>query len=170
MQVLNHQICKQRATRTIITFKMGYNHDHLSSLCTFVAHTCATSGEKVTKLTILSIFGSKLRSRAALENFQASITGQLIPVNNVCKLVIVFWPKNCHIAGGASWSFCAQLKVWSYTPWSISFVTDAFVIYTRYKPLYVGFKIWINQKPSRKVFDEPSLKEKLDSCSTEKWA
>src|SRR6478672_12677191 len=90
MQVLNHQICKQRATRTIITFKMGYNYDHLSSLCTFVAHTCATSGEKVTKLSILSIFGSKLRSRAALENFQASITGQLIPVNNVCKLVIVF--------------------------------------------------------------------------------
>ena len=90
MQVLNHQICKQRATRTIITFKMGYNYDHLSSLCTFVAHTCAISGEKVTKLPILSIFGSKMRSRAALENFQASITDQLISVSNVCKLVIVF--------------------------------------------------------------------------------
>jgi hypothetical protein len=38
MQVLNHQICKQRATKTNITSKMGYNYDHLSSLCTFVAH------------------------------------------------------------------------------------------------------------------------------------
>jgi hypothetical protein len=45
MQVLNHEICKQRAIKTIITFKMGYNHDHLDSLCTFVAHTCAISGE-----------------------------------------------------------------------------------------------------------------------------
>jgi LytS/YehU family sensor histidine kinase len=111
MQVLNHEICKQRATKTIILFKVGYNHDHLSSLCTFVANTCAIAGEKVTKLSILSIFGSRMRSQAALENFQASITSQLIPVNNVCKLLIVFLPKICHIAGGASWSFCALLKV-----------------------------------------------------------
>jgi hypothetical protein len=27
------------------------------------------------------------------------------------------------------------------TPWSISFVTDVFAIHTRYKTVYVGFKI-----------------------------
>jgi hypothetical protein len=120
---------------------MGYNYDYLSSLCTFVAHTCAILGVTVTKLSILSIFGSKMRSRAALENFQASITGQLIPVNNVCKLVIVFRPENCHTAIGASWKVLRSAKSVTYTPWSISFVMDVFVIYTRYKPLYVGFII-----------------------------
>jgi hypothetical protein len=89
MQVLNHKIRKQRATKTII-FKMGFNHDRLSNLCTFVVHTCAISVEKVHKLSILSIFSSKMRSQAALENFQAIITSQLIPVNNVYMLVIVF--------------------------------------------------------------------------------
>jgi hypothetical protein len=37
--------------------------------------------------------------------------------------------------------FLRPAKSATYTPWSISFVTDVFAIYTRYKPLYVGFKI-----------------------------
>jgi hypothetical protein len=37
--------------------------------------------------------------------------------------------------------FLRPAKSVTYTPWSISFVTDVLVMYTRYKPLYVGFKI-----------------------------
>ena len=62
MQVLNHEFCEERATKTLILLKMGYNyHDHLSNLWTFVVHTCAISRRKVEKMSISSIFGSKLR-------------------------------------------------------------------------------------------------------------
>jgi hypothetical protein len=55
--------------------------------------TCAISGEKVAKMSLLSIFGSKMHSKAALDNFQASITSQLTPLNNACKLVMIFHPN-----------------------------------------------------------------------------